>query len=162
MPSGVQEDYFLRAKLNYQVEESFRAVVEENSWDFKSALTRLFASLIRLQYEGQNVWVSSFTSAHLNAIVSDWNWTDFIPWISVEDVAQVRCGAAEMALLLCLILDRDWIEAEILSDLWSCLAATEAQKASQNRIQTGAEVARPEPIVEEGEFERNINFHRLF
>ena len=139
-PSGVAEDFFLRAKNNYRTEESFLAVVNCNGWEKNQALSMLLASLIRLQCQGRANWVSrSFQSDQLNAIVSEWNWKEFIPWITPEFVSGVQCNAAGMALTLCQLSDEAWIDADILNGLWSGLAATQAQISITNEIKCGAD-----------------------
>ena len=122
-PQNIEQSIFLQLCANVRTEASFRAAIHKSSVEFEEALIKLFAILIRIQFQNHNEWASRvMQTSHASAIVSEWVWTDIIPWITTDNVSHAQGAGAEMALNLCKKSDVDWIAHENVAGLWSCLS----------------------------------------
>jgi len=154
LPHGIEQSSFLKLCANVQTEASFRAAINDLSVEFEKALIQLFAILIRIQFQTHNEWASRvMQTSHVSAIVSEWVWTEIIPWITTDNVSHAQGAGAEMALNLCAISDADWIAHENVASLWFCLSTrptlskqvvADLIRAASSSLQ-GAGAANPNP-----------------
>jgi hypothetical protein len=102
VPTGISPEALARARAVMSTENNFRACTVKSDCEFEKAVKFLLAIWIRVQCQDCAGWVSvNFEPEQLAAIVSEWDWSEFIPWMSSERFARFLKSASESALAMC-------------------------------------------------------------
>ena len=130
VPTGISPEALARARAVMSTENDFRACTVTCACEFDKAVKFLMAIWIRVQCQDCSGWVSNtFEPVQLAAIVSEWDWSEFISWMSSERFAHFFISASEAAFAMCSRPNGicHWIRDDVESArLWERLAAADS------------------------------------